>query len=257
MDPENQNGNDFDAELDAILNGSGEPSEATSAPLKPQTTKPVESSKLKAGGREWDSPDALGKAYDALLKDYSRKGDALKKGEQFIKWGEAVSKHQELRAQIEKSIQEFNARAKGGATPQGNQPYGQLPPEVQQRLQRVEDFMAEREVDQEIAQLKSRYKIEPSELKAVMNRAIELGNEGKHYPLDTIYRDMHFDAMLEKAKAEGEKAGIQKLTQKRGANVGSSSNPSVAPTAKPVGELKGKDYDEAILAQLGQLGYSD
>src|SRR5690554_3925169 len=127
MDPENT-GNDFDAEIDAILNGGDAAATATPTPKVEQTNKVVESAKLKAGGREWDSPDSLAKAYDSLLKDYSRKGDELKKGERYIKWGQAVEKHQDLRSQIEKAISDYNAKAAQGRQ-QSPANTAQLPPE--------------------------------------------------------------------------------------------------------------------------------
>lgn len=239
-------GENFDAELDAILNG-GEASPAQ--PTAPEV-KPTEAAKeaLRFGNRDWQSPSDLGKAYEALLKDYSRKSNEYKAGEKWVNWGKAIEKHPELRKTLEQRIDEFHKQ--GSAA----QPANAISPELQERLDRMENFVAKREVESEIAALKSKYSPDKATMSATLAKATELAEKGVDIPLEDVYRIVSYDAQAMKAKSEGERDGINKAAAKKAANVGGSSASAVAPGAKAVDKLSKEEYDRALSDELAKYG---
>ena|SRR3990167_2690003 len=242
-------GENFDAELDAILNGGeAAPTQPTAPPAGQQTEAVKEA--LRFGGREWATSSDLGKAYEALQKDYSRKSNEYKQGEKWVNWGKAVEKHPELRQSLEQRIEEFHKRVAGQSPAQA----AAIPVELQERIDRMEGFIAKREVESEIDALKSKYSPEKSLMSATLAKATEFAERGIDIPLEDVYRIVSYDAKAMQAKADGEREGQSKLLAKKAANVGGSSAASVAPGAKQVDKLSNAEYDRALSDELAKFG---
>ena len=241
-------GENFEAELDAILNGGEAAPEAK--PTAAPTGQPTEAAKdsLRFGNRDWASPTDLGKAYESLLKDYSRKSNEYKANEKWVNWGKQVDKHPELRKTLEQRIDEWHKGA-------GSQPQPQaVPQELQERMDRFEGYMAKREVESEIGALKSKYSPDKATLSATLAKAADLAEKGVDIPLEDVYRIVSFDAQALKSKADGEREGAARSGVKKAANVGGSSASAVAPGAKQVGSMNKEEYDRALSDELAKYG---
>ncbi len=241
-------GEDFDAELNAILNAGGEAETQPTAPAKEQT-QPATSQALKFGGREFKDASELGKAYEALNKDYTKKGQALSEGEKWITWGKQIAKHESLRTKLEKEIEDFNRSAV-------NQPAGQaiIPQELQARLDKYDAYMAKQELSAEVAQLKAEFKPDADTMKLVFEKAEQLLSRGTDLPLSDIYRIVAYERNTLKAKEEGQQSAAERLKRSRAGNVGSSSPAGVAPAAKTVNEMTELEFDTELENELKKYG---
>ena len=243
---------DFESELDAILNAGGE-KDSTLPKEEAQTSQATEA-KLKFGGREWENPSDLGKAYEALQKDYSKKGSALKEAEKWVSWGKQIEKHPELHRDMEERIKAFNQKLQAGqSTAQAAQGAG-IPREVAQRLEVLETREAHREVQAEIAGLKNKYKLDPADMNSVIEKATNMAENGVNLPLEDVYRIVMFDKRALAAQASGKQAGAESMRRKQQANVGGSSPSGVAPAAKTVSEMSGDEFDNALSEMIKGTG---
>lgn len=245
---------DFDAEINAMLSETGTPDQAVTQDPKAGQTAQVEKAPLKFGGRDWQSVEDLGKAYESLHKDYTKKGQALSEGEKWINWGKAVAKHEGLRAKIEKEIADHQA----GLAQQGSRPnpLDEQTRLAQERLDRVERHIAKQEVDAEIKSLKSKYKLDNDVTNLVIQKAASLLERKIDLPLEDVYRMVAFDRQAEAAKAEGEKSALDRIKRGKAANVGGSSPSGVVPAAKQVHEMTQEEYDAEFEKELRGFGNS-
>ena len=195
---------EFDAEIDALLNEGAAPAgEATPAVKVEGQTAPAASAPLKFGGRDWQSADELGKAYEALNRDYTKKGQALKENEKWINWGKAVSKHEDLRARVEREIADHQARlTQQGVAPRQVEEQTRV---AQERLDRIEAFVAKQEVDAEIKGLKAKYNLDKDSVNLVIQKAAQLLERKIDLPLEDVYKMVGFDRQAQAAKLEGER----------------------------------------------------
>ncbi len=244
-------GENFDAELDAILNGGEANNVQPTAPAEVKQTEAAKES-LRFGNRDWQSASDLGKAYESLLKDYSRKSNEYKAGEKYVNWGKAVEKHPELRQDLEQRIDEFNRKMSSGSRPAA-QPAA-IPQELQERIDRMESFVAKREVESEIQALKGKYSPDKALMSATLAKATEFAERGIDIPLEDVYRIVSYDAKAMQAKADGEREGASRAVAKKAANVGGSSASAVAPGAKTVDKLNSEEYDRALSDELSKFG---
>lgn len=244
---------DFDVELNAILNGGAE--QATQ-PVQNEQTQAQEAAKLKFGGREWDSPEKLGKAYEALHKDYTRKSQDYAKFKQYGDLDSYLTKHPELRQRINSAVSEYNSRINAGQSQATAQQATGVSPETMERVERMEAFFEDQKLEREIDKLKTGYQLDADDVKLVLHKATELAEKGVVLPLQDVFKILSFEERTMKAKQEGEKTAMSKIANKRKANVGGSDMPTANPSAKPITEMKGAEYDKALEDRLGQLGYS-
>ena len=244
---------DFDAELNAIMNG-GEP-QATPAPAQEQTQS-VEAAKLKFGGREWDSPEKLGKAYEALHKDYTRKSQEFSKLKPYGDFDAYLGKHPELRAKINDAVAEYNKRVSAGQSEATAQKATGLSPEVVERVERMEAFFEDQKLEREIDSLRSKFDLDSDDVKLVLHKATELAEKGAILSLTDVFKILAYEERNLIAKKEGEKAGIEKMKAKGKANIGGSDNPSITPSAKGIHEMSENEYTKTLSDKLDGLGYS-
>lgn len=221
-----------------------------------QPTQPSEATKLKFGGREWDSPEKLGKAYEALHKDYTRKSQEYAKVKQYGDLDTYLTKNPELRAKINEAVSEYNRRINAGQSQATAQQASGVSPAAIERLERMEAFFEDQKVEREIDKLKTSYKLDRDDIKLVLHKATELAEKGVVLPLQDVFKILSFEERNLQAKQEGEKSAMQKITSKRKANVGGSDMPTASPSAKPITEMKGAEFDKALEDRLSQLGYS-
>lgn len=266
-----ENEPDFDKELDAILAGpegdeglvGQDPTLDQSAPA-PAQTQPDQAAKFKYGGREWDSHESLGKAYESLLKDYSRKGAALtekekklQEAEKWHKWGQAIEKHPELRTSIEDRIQEFNKRIQAGQSrAQAGQATG-VDPAFVSRFKQMEAYIEDQRLGSEINEVKTKYSLSNEEMGNVLREATRQAQAGKLLSLDEVYRITAFEKVRAEALKTAEQKALENLKSKSKANTSDPSAAGVTPSAKDPRKMSGEEYNQELSKQLEQLGYSD
>lgn len=244
---------DFDAELNAILN----PDAQVATPETSETqTQSQEAAKLKYGGREWDSPEKLGKAYEALHKDYTRKSQDYAKFKQYGDLDQYLTKNPELRTKMNTLVQEYNQRRNAGQSEATAQKQMGMSPEVVERVERMEAFFEDQKLEREIDSIKNSYKLDQDDIKLVLHKATELAEKGVVLPLKDVFKILAFEERNLSARQEGQKEAMAKFSNKKKANVGGSDLPTATPSAKSITEMKGAEYDKALEDKLNQLGYS-
>lgn len=240
--------NPVDAEMEAIFSqGSGDsvPSEQTQPGVATPTTQT-----WKAGGREWKDAGELAKAHDAMVREYSRVKNEYKPLEEWKRFGSYLDQHPELRKELNSRVEEYQNKRKQGQTKDQAQQGSQLPPEVAQKLERLEAQGASYALDREMNSLRGKYKVSDEQMREVLNYASEQGAKGLDLPLDLAYRSLYFDkqrgGVTEEVKAE--------IAKKKAANVGSSSGPGMSAAPKSGSWSNAKDYRSSMSSMMDKLG---
>jgi hypothetical protein len=244
---------DFDAELNAAM--GLDPNEGN-AGLQSKQTQPTESPKLKFGGRDWDSPEKLGKAYEALHKDYTRKSQEFSRLKPYGEFDSYLNKHPELRKVLSEKIAEYNSRISAGQSQATAQKAAGLPPEVMDRVERMEAFFEDQKLEREVDQLKNKFGLDRDDIKIVLHKASELAEKGAVLPLADVFKILSYEERTMEAKKAGEKEAVDRITGRKKADVGSSNAPAVSPSAKSVHEMNESEHTKAIMDKLNGLGYS-
>lgn len=247
----------FDADLNAMINGT-EVQETNPEPTQTQDQAAVE--KLKYGGREWNDHKDLGKAYEALLKDHTKKSQEYARLKPYGDFDAYLNKHPELRNEFNvlwnNKVQEYQRRIDAGQSPATAQKATGISQEYAERIERIEAHFEDQKVQSEISSLKSKFTLDKAGVDKVLNKAIELSEKGVDLPLEDVYKIIAFEEKKLEAKKEGEKQALDKLNTKKKANVGGSELPTASPSAKGISEMSHREYNQALESRLDQLGYS-
>jgi hypothetical protein len=131
-----------------------------------------------------------------------------------------------------------------------------MSPEVVERVERMEAFFEDQKLEREIDTLKSNYKLDPDDVKLVLHKATELAEKGVVLPLKDVFKILAFEERNLNSRKEGEKEAMAKFSNKRKANIGGSDLPTATPSAKPINEMNGAEFDKTLSDRLSQLGYS-
>lgn len=239
--------NPVDAEMEAIFNeGAGTP-DLTQAPTE-EATPPAAS--WKAGGREWKDPSELAKAHDAMVREYSRVKNEVKPLGEWKRFGAYLDQHPELRKELSSRIEEYQKKRAEGQTKNQAQAGSQIPPEVAQKLERLEAQQATYTLEREMNVVRGKYKLTDPQMKEVLEYAEQHGRNGLDLPLDLAYRSLYFDkqrgGVTEEVKAE--------IAKKKAANVGGSSAPGITAAPKNGSWKSDKEWRSSMDNQLGALG---
>lgn len=243
----------FDEDLNAMLAGEANPATPQASP---EQTQAQSEAKLKYGGREWDSAEKLGKGYEALHKDYTRKSQEYAKLKQYGDLDQYLTKHPELRSKINSAVSEYNKRINAGQSETTAQQATGVSPEYAERIERMEAFFEDQKLEREIDSLKSSFQLDKDDVKLVLHKATELAEKGVVLPLKDVFKILSFEERNLNARKEGEKEAMAKFSLKKKANVGGSDLPTATPSAKPISEQSGAEFDKTLSDRLGQLGYS-
>lgn len=240
-----------DAELDALL---AEDASLATPPVEPQTPAPTG---IKAGGREFKSPDELAKAYGSLLKDYSRKENDSKRAKGWFEFEENLKAHPELKDAILKSVDEYNARRNAGQSKATAQAATGVNDAIASKVERMEAAFEDIKLERELTALKSKYNLSDEDQRGLLEAAAEITEKHGNVPLEMVYRHWAFDKQVATSKTSGEQSAQAAAAKKRAAMVGSSETAGVTPTAKKPSQMTGSEYNDAILSELAKFGYSD
>jgi hypothetical protein len=245
---------DFDAEMDAIINGgqdtSAAPAEGQGTPDSVQAN-PQNAQSLKAGGREWGNPSDLAKAYDALYRDYGRKSNELKGLEEWGRFAKYLSQHPELQKELNERVSEYQKRRASGQTSATAQRDSQIPPELAHKIERLEASYATMELDREMQALRGRYKVDQNTMRDVLALAKDYGErKGVDLSLEDAYKLLSFS----KQKEAGASEARASLQAKRDGSVGPSSAANLQAAPKGGSWKSDAEWQTSLTSQLKQFG---
>lgn len=255
----NEGISDFDADLNAMLNGSDAPAATPTDSMRGQ--EPVaEAAELKFGGRVWKSAEDIGRAYEAMQRDYTKKTQEYSRLKPYGDFDAYLNKHPELRNKFNEvwtaQVQEYQKRLNAGQSEATAQRATGVSPEIVERLEAIEAHFESQKVQSEVADIKQKFGLDKGTMDAVLSKAIELEEKGISLPLSDVYKLHAFESKQLEAKKTGEKTAIERMNAKRKANVGGSELPSATPSAKGISEMNGSEYSKALEDRLNQLGFS-
>lgn len=233
---------ELDAELNAILNADGG-DDPTHTAGSAQTQAAEE--KIKAGGREF-TKDEIAKAYDSLLKDYTKKSQVGADAERWLKFGKNLDQHPDLKNKLHKMVQEYNAGQARSSGP------GQTDPLLMQQMKAMQDRLDQMALEKEESALRDKYKLNDEQVLRVMEKANELGGG---VPLELVHRAIAFDEVKAQAAKEAASKTAASTRAKANAHVGGSQAANVAPASKEVADMSQDEIDAGILADLESAGY--
>lgn len=205
-----------------------------------------------AGGRTWNKPEDLAKAYDSLVRDYSKTKQSLKKGEEWTKFGSWLDQNPDLRTDLQRRIEEYQKNKQGGmSTPAAAKDAG-ISKEYADRIERMEAQYADLLLDREVEALKNKYKVGDDELKDVLKFAYD--NEG--ISLETAYKAVAYEKQMLQSQEAGRRGALANVAKKKAANVGPSSHSPITPNAANR-KLTGKEHEAQMAQKLEQFGFKD
>jgi hypothetical protein len=230
-------GNSFDAELNALMNGEVPASPTAPTPATPASSgtpspaNPTPTSKVwKAGGREWTDPAELAKSHDAIVREFGKRNQDWNDLKELREVRQRLNSDPEFNRYFKSALDAFqNSRAPGNPNRPQNQTGMQLPAEVAQQMQRVTEMANSFELERETQALVRKYKLDESDVRKVEDYS--LANQG--IPLEQAYKQLMFDANQEKlAKAREQDAARKKEASKVGPVPGSYQPSPRGPSMK-------------------------
>lgn len=248
-------GQDFDADMDAIINGGVQDTSAGSAGSQgtpdPVQANPQNAANLKAGGREWSNPSDLAKAYDGLYRDYGRKSNELKGLEEWGRFAKYLTQHPELQKELNERVSEYQKRRSGGQNAATAQRDSQIPPELASKIERLEASYANMDLEREMQALRGRYKVDQDTMREVLSLAKDYGErKGVDLSLEDAYKLLSFSKQREVGANEA-RASIQ---AKKEGSVGPSSAANLQATSKGNSWKSDGDWSKSLESQLKQFG---
>ncbi len=247
MDQDNLS-NEIDTEMGSMLGESDLGNLATQDPAQKTTSQQTQTpaaTTWKAGGREFKSPEELAKAYDNVWRLHSKLQNDAKP---WLGFRDHLQKHPELRQKYLEATEAYhNAKKAGLSNQQAEQAAkqaGQMPPEVMERINRLEAEREDMKVEKELNSLRGKYKLDNASLREV----IKLSEAHNGIPLEAAYKIYAHDSGMVKAKAEG--AAQAKAAADAG-KVGATT-PNVTPAAKGINMSSDRSWREASMKELGK-----
>lgn len=245
---------DFEAELNAIM-GDTEVSQETTQPAQEQT-QPA-STKIKAGGREFTSVDELSKAYGSLEREFSSRSQRLAKLKEWEDFADTLKKNPDLRDDLTKRIDEYNARRAAGQSKATAEKHTGVSDEVAERLHRMEREFEDMRLERELTTLKNKYGLDEEGERELLQAAADMIPKYGNIPLEMVYRHYAFERKMNDAASNGERSALENQAKKGKANVGSSASTGVSPTQKPIEQMDEYEYLAQLDKELSKVGYHD
>lgn len=207
-----------------------------------EATPAGEQTFIEAGGRKFKDQVELAKAYDGLLKDYSRTKGDFAKAKPWMDFGNKLNAHPELRTNLNRQIDEYVKRVQAGQSSTTAQKASGLPDQVADKISSLEARWEDMELQREIAEVKSKFNPDEDAMKEALKLSYDLGGVSLEVALKAV---MH-DKVAAKAQTSAEATLKQNLARKKAANVGSSSTPTVSPSQKRPEEMSRDESREAV-----------
>jgi len=238
---------DFEAELESVL-GKSEPLEQGETSRKPSETLPKSEESIEAGGRKFANRQELAKSYGSLLKEYTRIKQDHAKAKGWMEFDDYLQKNPELQKELKSRVDEYVTRRQKGQQSDTAAEKSGIPDELAQRVDAIEARWEDMQLQKEMDELRSKYKIDDS----VMDRVLRESAKYDGIALEAAYKQVMFDQVKLDEQGKAEKRVQDDLAKKREANVGSSSAPNVVPSKKEI--LTEADFHSALDRELEQFG---
>lgn len=240
--------NDFDAEMNAIMEGTIEqaPTQGIPAPAPGANSTPAEKT-YKSAGRDWKGDD-LAKAHDSLTREFGSRNKDWEEMKQLRDVKAQLAKDPEFNTYFRSAIEAYQKSRAAGQTQSTAQRQTGLPPEVAAKLEKVDRFekLADRlEFEREESSVVKKYKLDDDTLKKVEDYS--LAHNGLE--LEASYKQMQFD--LNHQKMTDQK--VKELAQRQNASRQSAPAAEHAiPSPKGVSLKSDADWRKNAGAELGK-----
>ena len=185
-------GNPFDNELNAIMEGNIAAPEKTqdtqqAAPTQTQTSEKT----YTAAGRTWKA-DELAKAHDSIVREMGSRNKEWESLKELRQVKENLNKDPEFNRYFRSAIEAYQKSREAGQSQSTAQRQSGLPPEIVQKLEKVDRFeqLADKmEYDGEVAQITKKYNLDDAAIRKVEDYSLA----HKGMPLEDSYKQMMFD----------------------------------------------------------------
>lgn len=243
-------GNSYDNELNAIMESGGQApldTQQGTPDTSRQQTQSVEKT-YKAAGRDWKA-DELAKAHDSLVREMGSRNKDWESMKELRQVKENLNKDPEFSRYFRNAIEAYQKSREQGQSQTTAQRTSGLPPEIVQKLEKVDRFeqLADKmEYDGEVTQVTKKYNLDDATLRKVEDYSLA----HKGMPLEDSYKQMWYDLHQQKIQDNKTKEAEQKK------QISKQSAPTaehVQPSGKSV-SLKGDaDWRKSAGDYLGQF----
>lgn len=244
-------GNAFDNELNAIMEGNIQAPAPTETGT-PATPAPANSGAIektyKAAGRDWKA-DELAKAHDSLVREMGSRNKDWNELKELRQVKENLNKDPEFNRYFRSAIEAYQKSREAGQSQATAQRTSGLPPEVVQKLEKVDRFeqLADKmEYDAEVSQVSKKYKLDDETLRKVEDYSLA----HKGMPLEDSYKQMMFDLHQQQLMdRRTQEAAQRKAVSKQNA----PSTEPVIPSAKSGALKSDADWRKSAGEALGKF----
>lgn len=239
----------IDAEMEGFISDGASPGDLQ-APVDPNQTPAAPSqtstpSVLKAGGREWKSPEELAKAYTNLQAMH---GKYVNEAKPWLGFRDHLKQNPELRQKYIDVTQEYQkARNSGLSQKQAEQKTG-IDPVISEKLERMEAQYEDLKVEKEINAVRSKYKLD----NAALRKIIEIADAHDGIPLELAYKAYAHDNGLQAARQQG---AAEAKNAADATKVGGTP-PGVQASPKGISLANDKAWRESAASALDKFGFN-
>lgn len=248
-------GNGFDNELNAIMEGNIEAPQGSQNQGSQQGTPPTSNTQTqstektyKAAGRDWKA-DELAKAHDALTREFGSRNKDWESLKQLRDVKANLDKDPEFNRYFRSAIEAYQKSREAGQTQSTAQRNSGLPPEVAAKLEKVDRFeqLADKmEYEQEANQVTKKYGLDDATLRKVEDYSLA----HKGLPLEDSYKQMMFDLNRQSlADRRAKEAEQRKLVSKQSA----PNTEAIQPSTKSVSMKSDSDWRKLAGDALGKF----
>lgn len=217
-------GNTFDNELNAIMEGNIPAPETQGTPAPAAQTQTSEKT-YQAAGRNWKA-DELAKAHDSLVREMGSRNKDWESLKELRQVKENLNKDPEFNRYFRSAIEVYQKNREAGQSQSTAQRQSGLPPEIVQKLEKVDRFeqLADKmEYDGEVSQVTKKFGLDDATLRKVEDYSLA----HKGMPLEDSYKQMMFDLNHSQvAERRTKEAEQRKAVSKQSAPITESIQPS-------------------------------
>ena len=225
---------------DGSTGNPGSSQDPNAGQTAPQTSVPQT---LKAGGREFKTAEELAKSYDNLWRMHGKLANEAKP---WLGFRDQLKQHPELRQKYLDATKQYHDARQAGLTPKGAEQAAGIPPEVAQRLERMEAAYEDGQVEKEMNSLRDKYKLDNAALREVLK--IAEANDG--IPLELAYKAYAHDSGHSAARVQAAKEAKNAADSTKAGGLA----PGVQAAQKGMNLASDRSWRENAGAALGKFG---
>lgn len=242
-------GNSFDNELNAIMEGNiPAPTPQPDNQAPPAQTQTASEKTYKAAGRDWKA-DELAKAHDSLVREMGSRNKDWEQLKELRTVRENLNKDPQFNQFFRSAIEAYQKSREQGQSQSTAARTSGLPPEVVQKLEKVDRFeqLADKmEYDSEVSQVSKKYNLDEATIRKVEDYSLA----HKGMPLEDSYKQMWYDLHQSKlAETRAKEAEQRKAVSKQSA----PNTEHVQPSGKSASIKSDADWRKAASDALDKF----